>query len=281
MAQKIQIDSEALETIFAYAKHCKVEIQGFAKWNGSIVHSPFIIKQIATGASVEPSQASILRITRSGKLNEFRVQWHSHVEMSCFWSGDDRDVMESYTTSWGYGIFIVVNKRREYKAQLCIHGFESVELDLVPVSSLSQKLIAKIRTEIGEKVTFKKPKIEYVDTVGFTRTYPGMPEKNNNPEKSPPSLFDINKKEEQKLLVQPNGNVIIGNLKNLTKRERKLLKRELKSETKTLKEASEFVKEEESKLSKFRQEAKDFHFPYSQTQDEELDLTGDSSPYFC
>lgn len=126
----VVISSDDWTTIMAYVSACDVEINGFAmvdydeRTNRFTISAPFILKQFATGASVETDDVALAmhmdQMMQAGKdLSRMRAQWHSHVNMQAYFSPTDTANMDRWAGDWL--ISIVANKRGEYDCRMDIY----------------------------------------------------------------------------------------------------------------------------------------------------------------
>tara|TARA_R110000787_G_scaffold3780_1_gene14573 strand:+ start:1243 stop:2142 length:900 start_codon:yes stop_codon:yes gene_type:complete len=121
----------------------KSEIGGFLiatkdKDGDIILSTPEILEQEVTGGTTEMEKAAIAdyyvkSAMKYGKDVRF-VWWHSHANMSAFWSGTDTNTMKEYKND-DWSAFLVVNIRGEYKFRVCIWNpitaHEDIELHIL------------------------------------------------------------------------------------------------------------------------------------------------------
>ena len=121
----------------------KSEVGGFMiatkdKDGDYIISDPEILQQEVTGGTTEMDKAAVAdyyvkACMEHGKDVRF-VWWHSHANMSAFWSGTDTSTMKEYE-SGDWSAFLVVNIRGEYKFRVCvwnpISAHEDTELTIL------------------------------------------------------------------------------------------------------------------------------------------------------
>ena len=103
-----------------------------------ILSEPEILEQDVTGSTTEMEKVAIAdyyvkAAMKHGKDVRF-VWWHSHANMSAFWSGTDTSTMKEYA-SGDWSAFLVVNIRGDYKFRVCIwnpiQAYEDIELQVI------------------------------------------------------------------------------------------------------------------------------------------------------
>tara|TARA_R100001082_G_C4364666_1_gene161252 strand:+ start:2966 stop:3877 length:912 start_codon:yes stop_codon:yes gene_type:complete len=163
---------------FAQASYDKfsAEIGGFMvakpdKDGNMIISEPEILKQEVTGGTTTMDKEAVADYyvkcaEKHGNDVRF-VWWHSHANMSAFWSGTDTSTMEEYN-SGDWAAFLVVNIRSEYKFRVCvwnpIEAHKDIELNIlgakakkVPkaITDSVSKLCKEPKTNIANYKTFK------------------------------------------------------------------------------------------------------------------------------
>lgn len=148
----------------AYVQACPVEINGFGyldRFTGDTerfeLEDVVILQQTATGASVDVSAEVLAQhmtqiLMAGGDTGRMRLQWHSHVLMSAYFSNTDLANIEAYSGEWM--ISIVLNKRGEYDLRLDVYKpFRAwTPLKLVITTQPSPELAAACARDIADKV---------------------------------------------------------------------------------------------------------------------------------
>lgn len=161
---KIRISDDDWKKIITYCRIAKPnEIMGMARVreteNGLEIYNPFILKQKVGPATCEFDRADFARFMGACEDIKFiKCIWHSHVNMSAFFSSCDRGTSEGMAalgrtmggaSSWF--LSVVVNLRQEYQAKLDIfkptkvvlpgelYRFEG-DIDTVASEEVKQKL---------------------------------------------------------------------------------------------------------------------------------------------
>ncbi len=87
----------------------------------AIIHDVIMVPQVATGSSVEFDAAGIAKAQYThrveNKPGELKFQWHSHNTMGAFWSGTDKNNMETLSQH-GWQIFSVINHKGEIQSAM-------------------------------------------------------------------------------------------------------------------------------------------------------------------
>lgn len=102
---------------------------------------------------------------------KLRFWWHSHVNMSTFWSGTDEATAERFGFgSVDYWLSVVGNKRGEYKARVDLFSPMRLTVDDLPFRvyiSPQEHLRASLEAEVAEKVEYVPPEKTVYYTGGF------------------------------------------------------------------------------------------------------------------
>jgi hypothetical protein len=176
---KIHIDYLAKQKLDGYITHCNEEISGLGRvlkdGNRLIITEIILLPQECSSSSTDLDEKELdeflLGEIESGRsVEDLKLWWHSHVNMSAFWSGTDTGTIEKFRNGWN--ISIVGNKSRDYKTRLDLfepfrYVFDDLKLDIiVPMLSDVEDVV---KAEIAEKV---KPRVY---TNAYTNTYtPGQ-----------------------------------------------------------------------------------------------------------
>jgi len=178
MANKMRmsIDARVLYQMYEYAAFAKAvygsEIAGYGHYrekDGIYKLAP-LTKQIVTGGDVDAFPSAIINDVKYD-ISDMVVQWHSHVEMSTFFSGVDQRNIKDMLKLYPLLISIVVNVKQEYTARLDIRNIAygkhtmrlpeseivSFDLELVPYYSSDA-----VYNEVKEKL--RRPRKKYVRT---------------------------------------------------------------------------------------------------------------------
>jgi hypothetical protein len=163
---KMSIDRKVFADMFEIAHWAKVhnqsEVAGWGHWTpekGIYKLAP-LLEQEASGAEVDTFPDAILNDVKYD-VSDMTVQWHSHVDMSVFFSATDKKLIEEALELYPFLISIVVNCKGQYYAELNISRagqFDlpvvvSLEVELVPI--YAQSRWSKI---VKDKVRKPKPK---------------------------------------------------------------------------------------------------------------------------
>ncbi len=172
----VYISVEAKQKLDLYIKCATGEISGF----GTVLQTPhalfindvFILKQecsyTETEISEEDASDMLLEMVLDEQdVNQVKLYWHSHVNMTTFWSGTDEKTIKVLSKGT-WLLSIVGNKQGTYLTRLDISSPCSITLDnfnLVMAAYPSKELSDQIKDEIKNKVTTPKknfPVVPYV-----------------------------------------------------------------------------------------------------------------------
>lgn len=151
---ELYVDRLAWHKIMAYTDLCRTEINGFAYLTGGdntfFVAGPddvFITKQTVSPAKADVDGSDFAkaldRAVLAGRADQLRLQWHSHVNGSVYFSGTDIGTIQAYgQAGMQWFMSLVVNKRGEARArydqyqpvrigaEIPVHVYESVPDEL-------------------------------------------------------------------------------------------------------------------------------------------------------
>ena len=158
------IDNKDWKKIIDYAQasydEFQSEIGGFlvAKKNKEgdyILSEPEILKQEVTGGTTEMDREAVsdyyVKCSMKHGPDVRFVWWHSHANMSAFWSGTDTSTMEEYNGG-DWAAFLVVNIRQEYKFRVCVWNPIKAHKDIdLNIMGLKERTVSKsIRNSVSK-----------------------------------------------------------------------------------------------------------------------------------
>jgi len=172
----IQIDLLAKQKLDLYIKHCADEISGLGRVvrsNGKMIITEIILlKQECSSSSSDLDEKELdefvlTEIEQGRPIEDLKLWWHSHVNMSTFWSSTDTGTIEKLKNGWC--ISIVGNKSGQYKTRVDLfepfrYCFDDLPLEIIAPTTPALEEIVKV--EIEEKVS----KRTYVTAVGNFRS---------------------------------------------------------------------------------------------------------------
>jgi hypothetical protein len=186
MNYEIKFDSKVYKKIGFYVQYAQGEVSGFGKIvrdkeDPSIFHvtDVILLEQQCTGVTTELTQDSqaefmneLITQGKGDEIGQWRLWWHSHVNMEVFWSGTDDNAIDSLDTGLekdNFWLSTVFNKKGEVKARIDSYYPIRATVDDVDVTYISNpsKLEKKCEAEVLAKV---KPKIYYNDTKIITNS---------------------------------------------------------------------------------------------------------------
>jgi hypothetical protein len=153
------------QRLTGYVDACTIEVNGFGYVDliGSQIHvaDVFILDQVATAASVEVSgealAAYLTDMVRAGvATSRIRLQWHSHVNASAYFSHTDVANIEGYLNA-DWMVSVVANKRGEFQARLDVfRPFRTwTPIGLMVSIPQDEAVLNDCREEIRSKVVEK------------------------------------------------------------------------------------------------------------------------------
>lgn len=177
----IYLPRESKQKLDAYVSIAKGEIAGMGRISmlgpsRFLVEDVFIFKQKANGAEAvldqEDLSAFLVECVQKGiSIDNIRLQWHSHVNMGCFWSATDLANIEGFDNGMvDWMVSIVGSKSGQYLGRLDVFHPLRISVDDIPVLLLEEidpKVAEQIEREIEEKVGFLPPKVVYVQGQGM------------------------------------------------------------------------------------------------------------------
>lgn len=162
---KIHINQDAYDKIIALVKNCPDEINGLARLNldgHPTIDDVAVVKQTVTGSTAEHDTDDLMNFFRerreAGDAGLWRVQWHSHNNMSTFHSKTDTDTIEELGKTTDWLISLVFNKKEEITGRLDLFKpfrlvASDVELVIVGVENTwNEWAKAEIEAKVEKKV---------------------------------------------------------------------------------------------------------------------------------
>lgn len=166
---KLILPLEIEKKINAYAHAASPnEVAGFGKvrveGDSIFVEDVMIYEQTVTGAHVDMDAADIAKwatgiIKAGGSTKDWKLWWHSHVDMQAFFSAVDTGTIDR-STEFDWMVSLVVNKRRERHARLDLYRPFRVFLDKIDVEVEKDPAAVipdEIRAEVAAKVKTRAP----------------------------------------------------------------------------------------------------------------------------
>lgn len=163
---KITITPLAKRKMELYIAFAKGEVSGLGEVaylpdsNEFRVSDVMIFEQKTTGATTDLDEEAVAKFLvdtiQAGKdPSAFRVWWHSHANMSVFWSTTDTSTIEKFRNEWM--ISIVGNKSGENLVRIDQYrpyrlSIDGLSLSLAEVAEEEDELAKAIRAEVEQKV---------------------------------------------------------------------------------------------------------------------------------
>ena len=159
---KVKITKEACLKLRYFTELCPMEISGLGKVRerpGFLeIYDIEIFEQKVSGAhsNLDPDVLALFlheKFTAGESVKDYKVWWHSHVNMEAYFSPIDTSTIEM-SSEFPYLVSIVTNKRGEDKARIDI--FKPLRMtapvDLELILEEDEQLKTKCQIEIYEKV---------------------------------------------------------------------------------------------------------------------------------
>ncbi len=150
-----------------YIAECGMEISGLGlvhlENDDLIVDDVLLLKQECTSGTTDIDPEELFRLMsemseRGEDTGQIKLWWHSHVNMSVFWSGTDEATVDGFGAT-GWFLSIVGNKKGEYLVRLDLYDPIRIGIDNLPLNvyegSKIPDLQDTIRKEIEDKVRRK------------------------------------------------------------------------------------------------------------------------------
>lgn len=156
------------EKLFMYVRNITTEVSGLGLvknvGNNIIIEDIFIVKQVCSTGNTKLDNEDLSKkldeiIKSGGDPTAMRLWWHSHANMSVFWSSTDDACCDAYATN-SYMVSLVVNHDRDLKCRLdFFHPFR-ITLDNVPVEvedniteqdKLEEKCIKEMKKKVSKR----------------------------------------------------------------------------------------------------------------------------------
>lgn len=159
---KLLIEKAADDKIRAYTALCPSEISGLGKirrdGDDFIVTDVAIFEQSVSGVHSTIPTIALAKfqedmVKKGESMKDWVLWWHSHADMSVFFSTTDTDTIAG-STEFPYLVSLVVNKARENKARIDVFSpvHMYAELDVEIISEENEEIKQLCQAEIDAKV---------------------------------------------------------------------------------------------------------------------------------
>lgn len=122
-----------------------------------------VLPQLVTGITANLDEESMAKfvfnkLKKGESTEEYKVWWHSHVDMGASFSSQDVDTIDA-SSEYPYLISIVSNKQKELTCRLDIfnpirHTIEDLDIEILPLEN--SKLRSECRKQLKENLTLDK-----------------------------------------------------------------------------------------------------------------------------
>ena len=131
---RVCIDAEALERIWQWTELAKGEVSCLGQVTDDLlVHDVQLFDQVCTQASTELDQQALAKfLGRHPAPEKVRLYWHSHGNLSVFWSAQDDSCIDGLANE-SFLVSIVVNKKHDVKCRVDFFQPVRLTVDDVPL----------------------------------------------------------------------------------------------------------------------------------------------------
>jgi hypothetical protein len=160
------ITPEAKQRLDLYVKAAPGEISGLGRVivvnNVIYIEDIYLLKQSSTGSSTDLNPEAMAEfigelIAKDSAPEEIKLWWHSHGNMSTFWSATDEETAGVFANGWM--LSLVVNKKNEHLCRLDVYDPVHLVLDKIPLIVScplpTAAMVKAIEAEVKEKVDNK------------------------------------------------------------------------------------------------------------------------------
>jgi hypothetical protein len=159
---RVVIEQMVKEKIMHWVNASEYEVSGLGKVvvDGDIIRVIDAIllpqKNTRTATDIEPQDVGKAMFLLKDTPGELRFWWHSHVNMSVFWSGTDMDTIRSLAAP-GWFVNTVFNKKWETRTAICMGQPFGLLIDNLPLeewrASPTEEMIKSWDEEYNTNVT--------------------------------------------------------------------------------------------------------------------------------
>lgn len=162
------ITPEAKDYLDAYIRHAVGEVSGLGEVTvidgALVITGVHLLEQECGTASTEFTADAIAKflvecVQKDIDTSTLRLWWHSHADMSVFWSGTDKDTVEQLSSDMPWLLSLVGNKAGDILVRLDLKEPFVCRINKLPVTVLrpqNEALAESIKKELAEKVAIKK-----------------------------------------------------------------------------------------------------------------------------
>lgn len=163
---KVIITPEAKQRLDLYVAAVDGEISGLGSvmvLKGNMyIADIFLLRQESSSSETELNAGAVSEllnelIAAGEPVEMLKLHWHSHANMSAFWSGQDDKTAEGFANGWM--LSLVINKKGEYKCRLDVYEPVHLLMDNITMEvglpAADVALVAEVAAEVKEKVKVK------------------------------------------------------------------------------------------------------------------------------
>ena len=165
---KIKISATAYTKLYYYIKECEDEISGFGLvvplQDSFLITDIFIFEQTVGSAETELEKDDVAKFlmdfdAKGGDISKIKLWWHSHADMTSFFSETDTSTIETLGETFDYIVSLVGNHKMEIKTRVDIFKVGGVDSTFTEEDNefsvwvdTNEELQKQIKKEIEEKV---------------------------------------------------------------------------------------------------------------------------------
>lgn len=162
------ITPEAKDYLDAYIRHAAGEVSGLGEVTvidgALVITGVHLLEQECGTASTEFTADAIAKflvecVKKDIDTSTLRLWWHSHADMSVYWSGTDKDTVKQLSDDMPWLLSLVGNKAGDILVRLDLKEPFVCRMNKLPMTILrpqNEALAESIKAELAEKVTIKK-----------------------------------------------------------------------------------------------------------------------------
>ena len=137
----VLISAEAEQRIRHWVDCARGEVSGLGTVvphnDGLLIEEVYLLKQRCTGSNTELDDEAVAALlveldAKGVDTGTVRFWWHSHGDLSAFWSGTDDECIEGLAND-NYMVSLVANKRRQDRVRIDQYTPIRLTLDEVPI----------------------------------------------------------------------------------------------------------------------------------------------------
>ncbi len=151
-----------------YDKEISAWLTGKTEKGKIIIDGLLFPKQEVSGASVDTDTSALIKLKKEygAKCKRIIGHWHSHNDMSSYWSATDNDFIKEFIEQRKFALFMVSSRRDGIRTRIDVNDPLHLTLDELPiiVKYENTKLEKEMLKVIKDKIIIPPPKKEITTT---------------------------------------------------------------------------------------------------------------------